>query len=176
MKKNDIALLCGLVVMIAVSRVVPHPWNITPIGAMALFSGAYVSRKFACLLPIIALLIGDLMTGLYSPLIMLFVYTGFACSSLIGRGLLNKKRSMNRLGFAVTAAAIVFYLLSNFGMWLAAYPQTVDGLVLCYINGLPFLGKSLLGDAFYSLLLFGTFEYAKYLILQSANARNITKA
>ena len=62
MKKNDIALLCGLVVMIAVSRVVPHPWNITPIGAMALFSGAYVSRKFASMRPIIALLIGDLMT------------------------------------------------------------------------------------------------------------------
>jgi Family of unknown function (DUF6580) len=169
MKKNDIVLLCGLVILVALSRVIPHPWNITPIGALALFSGAYISKRLTCLLPIVALLIGDLLMGLYSPVVMFFVYIGFGFSSLIGRSVLYKKRSINRLGIAVLSAAIVFYLFSNFGVWLFAYPQTIDGLILCYINGLPYLGKSLLGDAFYSMLLFGIFEYCKHLFADNSS-------
>jgi len=83
-------------------------------------------------------------------------------SVAIGRGLLFRERTLARLGGSVLLSALVFFLVSNFGVWLAspahAYPHTIEGLLLCYLNGLPFLGGTLAGNAFYGALLFGLVE------------------
>lgn len=172
--KKELIFIGGLVMFIAVMRFLPHPWNITPIGALALFSGAYISRNIALLIPICALILGDMAGGFYAPVVMLFVYAGFAASTLIGKFMLFRKLSVHRLGFAVISSAVMFYLLSNFGMWLHAYPTTVDGIVLCYLNGLPYLAKSLAGDAVYSILLFGGYELIRHVFSENKPVVNVS--
>ena len=176
MNKKECTLLCGLIILFAISRLIPHPWNITPIDALLIFSGAYLSRNKLYMLSVLSIIIGDIIAGFNAPLVMIFVYLGFITSAMIGNGLLKTKRSVNRLGLAVVSAAMVFYMLSNFGMWLGYYPQTVDGLLLCYLNGLPYLAKSLLGDAFYAIIIFGAFQYYLSFEAQQNNTSNNAKA
>ncbi len=145
----------------ALLRLLPHPWNITPIAPIGLFAGTWCNRRVAWLMPMIPLLIGDLITGLYNPLIMVFVYTGIALSALFGRIFLAQKRSLSRFAGAITVNALIFYLLSNFAAWLVYYPRTIAGLVECYLKAIPFLGYSLLGDSVFVALIFGTHHLAK---------------
>lgn len=157
-------LLIGLV---ALARLVPHPWNVTPAGALGLFSGAYVRGPMAWLVPAAALMIGDAVIGFYDPVTMLFVYAGGILGVSIGRYLLFRVRSLARVGGSVFLASTVFYLVSNFGVWLAspahAYPLTLEGLWLCYVNALPFFGRTLAGNAVYAALLFGLVEGMRHL-------------
>ncbi len=141
--------------LVAALRWVPHPWNVTPIGAVGLFAGAHCDRRVAWLMPLIPLAIGDALMGGYHPLVMVFVYAGFALSAVFGRLFLAEKRSALRFGGAITVNAIVFYLLSNFPVWLVYYPNTLAGLVECYAMGLPFLWKMMVGDALFVTLIFG---------------------
>lgn len=146
------------VVVIGLARLLPHPFGVTPLGAMALFSGAYIQHRYQWLLPLAALLIGDLVMGLYDGVVMLGVYAGFALCALIARYALKRGWNASKLGGIMVLNAVVFYLVSNLAMWystLSAYPMTPAGLVQCYINGLPFLAQTLLGDMLYTALIFG---------------------
>ena len=165
---NDDALSPGgqwlvllLIVGAAALRVLPHPENIAPIGALALFSGAYLSRRLFWLVPLVALFLGDLHTGLYHAGVMLAVYLGFVASTVAGRCLLHGRDSSGRIVVAVGAGALIFWLISNFGVWLFFRPQTAAALLQCYIDGLPFLGRSLIGDAVYAVLLFGGYRLVR---------------
>ena len=148
-------------VLAALLRLIPHPWNITPIGSIGLFAGTWCDRRIAWLIPLIPLFIGDAITGFYHPLIMVFVYVGFAISAVIGRVLLSQRRTLLRFGSAVTLNAVIFYLLSNFPVWLVYYPNTVAGLVECYVKGLPYLSYSMAGDAMFVSLIFGAHHLAQ---------------
>jgi hypothetical protein len=149
-----------LIVVIAFSRLVPHPLNFTPIGALGLFAGAYFVDKRAWLIPLCALLLSDFIIGFYNPVSMLFVYLGFALSVFIGRYALYEKRTAFRLGGAALSSATLFFIVSNFGTWLTGmlYPMSLSGLIECYIMAIPFYGNTLLGDIFYVAILFGTYE------------------
>lgn len=148
-------------ILAALLRLIPHPWNITPIPSIGLFAGTWCDRRIAWMMPIIPLLIGDLITGGYNPLIMVFVYTGIALSAVIGRLFLSRKRTFTRFAGAITANALIFYTLSNFPVWWAYYDHSVAGLVECYIMAIPFLGYSLLGDSIFVILIFGTHYLAQ---------------
>lgn len=150
-----------LIIVAAVLRWLPHPFNVTPVGALGLFAGAHTPLRLAWLVPITALVVGDSMGGFYHPVIMAGVYVGFLAAPLLGHWLLKSRLSLPRLGLAVGGGALLFYLLSNFGLWLSGtyYPRTLDGLVHCYINALPYLGRSLLGDMIYAGLLFGGYAW-----------------
>ena len=154
-------LVLLLILVAAALRTLPHPENIAPIGALALFSGAYLQRRVFWLAPLAALLLGDLLNGLYQASVMLAVYLGFLASTAVGRGLLHSRDSTGRIVAAVGAGALVFWLISNVGNWLAFHPQTAAALLQCYVDGLPYLGRSLAGDAFYALLLFGVYRLAR---------------
>jgi len=105
---------------------------------------------------LVPLFIGSLVFGFYDLKVMAFVFGGFALSSFAGRWFLARERNLSRFGAAVTIGASIFFIVSNFGMWLAGYyPPTLDGLVLCYLNGLPFLAQAALADAAYCFVLFG---------------------
>ena len=156
MSPRILALLAAIAVA-AVLRLVPHPPNFTPIGAIALFSGAYLHRReIAFIAPLGALLLSDLALGFYPEAI--FVYLSVAGTVLIG-GVLAKRRTVLRVGAAAIASSMVFFLVTNLGVWLVTdyYPKTLPGLVACYVAAIPFFQNTLAGDLFYSALLFGGF-------------------
>ena len=151
-----LALLSAIVVVAAL-RLVPHPPNFTPIGAMALFSGAYLGRRgLAFVAPLAALLLSDLVLGFYPELV--FVYLSVAAIVLIGWAV-SKRKTVLRVGAAALASALLFYAVTNFGVWLVMdyYPKTLAGLAACYAAAIPFFQNSLAGDLFFSGLLFGGF-------------------
>jgi hypothetical protein len=156
------ALIAGMVVLAAALRIVPHPMNFAPIGAMALFSGAYFSSKrTAVLVPLVALAAGDCFTGFHR--LVLWVYASFLVSVAIGFWL-RRKKSAARIGAATVAGAIQFFLVTNFAVWfsgIGSYSKTPVGLAGCYVRGLPLLGNTLAADAFYAALLFGGMALAE---------------
>lgn len=156
-------LALALIVIAAALRIAPHPWNFTPIGAMALFSGALVrDRRLAFAFPLLALFVGDLFVGFYKLSVMLLVYASFLLSVLIGRWL-KDHRSLGRISGATLLGAIQFFLVTNFAVWwlLNSYPKTPAGLTACYLAGLPFFWNTLAGDAFYCAVFFGAFALAE---------------
>jgi hypothetical protein len=148
-------LIVGMILFAAIMRIVPHPWNLAPVGAMALFSGAVIrNRVVAFVFPLLAMLAGDWFVGFH--ILMPVVYTSFVISTAIGFWL-RERRSAARLGGAVLLGAIQFFLITNFGVWmfLNSYPKTLAGLITCYAAGVPFFWNTLAGDVCYSVLLFG---------------------
>ena len=151
-----LVLLCAILAAAAL-RLVPHPPNFTPIGAMALFSGAYLGRRaLAFAAPLAALLLSDLVLGFYPG--MNFVYASVALTVVVGWAL-SSRRSAPRVIGAALATSVLFFVLTNFGMWLFSgfYPATFEGLVACYVAAIPFFQNSIAGDLFYTALLFGGF-------------------
>lgn len=154
-------LIAAMIVFAAIVRIVPHPWNFVPIGAMALFSGAAIrNRVLAFVFPMLALLAGDFVVGFH--VLMPVVYVSFLISIAIGFWL-RERRSVPRMGGAVLLGAIQFFLITNLAVWmfLGTYPKTLAGLVACYVAGLPFFWNTLAGDALYSTILFGTLYLAE---------------
>ena len=159
-------LALAILALAAALRVAPHPWNFTPVGAMALFSGAVVrDRRWAFLFPLLALFAGDQVGGLYQVGVLLFVYLSFSVSVLIGR-FLRGHRTILRMAAATFLGSVQFFLISNFAVWwlLDSYPRTGAGLAACYLRGLPLFGNTLAGDAFYVALFFGAFALAERLL------------
>ncbi|MGE5298026.1 MAG: DUF6580 family putative transport protein [Acidobacteriaceae bacterium] len=142
-------------------RVIPHPANFVPIGAIALFGGARLSKKQAVILPVAAMVISDFFIGFDSLASRLSVYGSFVIIGLIGMLLKNRKGIGYILGGSVLGS-IVFYLVTNFVFFHSAglYPQTLNGLVASYVNAIPFFRNSLMADALYSLIFFGAYELA----------------
>ena len=158
--------LLALVVIIAaaVLRVAPHPWNFTPIGAMALFSGALIrDRRLAFVFPLVALFVGDVFVGLYSVKIMSLVYASFLVNVAIGLWL-RDRRTVGRISVATLLCAIQFFLVSNFAIWAfgSTYPHSTAGLTACYVAAIPFFWNTLAGDAMYAALFFGGFALAEH--------------
>jgi len=156
-------LVIILILGAALLRFAPHPDNVAPIGALALFCGAYLQRQVLWLVPIGALLLGDAATGFYMPVVMVFVYLGFVASTAVGRGLLHGRDSWPRIAAATGVGALAFWTVSNLGNWLAFHPHTPDALVACYRDGLPYLLRSLAGDAVYVVALFGGYRLLRQL-------------
>jgi hypothetical protein len=152
------------VVLAALTRLAPHPPNVTPISAIALFGGAYFrSRVLAFLLPIAAMLLSDLVLGfaVYGVMSMKSQPVVYLCMLLtvgIGR-LIHPGRSATNIALATLASSLMFYLITNFAVWVFGplYPETRSGLVACYTAAIPFFSNSLIGDVFFSMVLFGGF-------------------
>lgn len=156
-----LATLIGILIVAALFRILPHPPNVAPIAAMALFAGAYFSdRKLAFILPFAALLVSDLVIGFHST--MLFVYAAFAITVVMGVWLQDRRRPLPILGAAL-GSSVLFFLVTNFGAWLShgMYPLTVEGLMAAYTAGIPFFRNSLIGDLLFVALFFGGFSLAE---------------
>lgn len=156
-------LALGIIVLAAALRIAPHPWNFTPVGAMALFSGAVTrDRRLAFFFPLPALFAGDIFIGFHK--LMPVVYASFLVSVAIGFWLRNR-RTVSRISAATLFGAIQFFLVTNFAVWAVglSYPRTGPGLLACYAAGVPFFWNTLAGDAVYAALLFGGFALAERL-------------
>ena len=159
-----LAAIFVAILVAAALRLVPHPPNFTPIGAMALFSGAYLGRKgvIAFAAPLGALLLSDLVLGFYRG--MPTVYFSVALVVIIG-WLSLQRVSPLRIGAAAIASSVLFFVVTNFGMWLSSgfYPRTLAGLEACYLAAIPFFQNTVAGDLFYATLLFGGWKVAETL-------------
>ena len=154
-------LALALITLAAALRIAPHPWNFTPVGAMALFAGAMLrDRRLAFLFPLLALFAGDLFVGFHK--LMFVVYASFLLNVAIGLWL-RDRRTIARISLATLLGAIQFFLVTNFAVWqfLSGFPHTASGLLACYVAGIPFFWNTLAGDAFYAALLFGSFALAE---------------
>jgi hypothetical protein len=157
MLKPRTEVLMAMILAAALSRLIPHPPNFAPIGALALFGGAYFSdKRLAFLVPFAAMLLSDLVLGLYGH--MEWVYGSFALIVCIGLGLQSRHRAGWIAGASLTGSTL-FFLITNFGVWAdgSLYAKGLAGLVACYVAAIPFFGNTVLGDGFYSLMLFGSF-------------------
>lgn len=155
MHKPRFAVLVGMVLAAAASRLIPHPPNFAPIAAMALFSGANFSdKRLAFGVPFAALILSDLLLGFYDGLAV--VYAAFAM--IVGLGFwLRDHRSNTTLAAATFVSAVLFFVVTNFAFWLSGvlYPRTLVGLSTCCIAALPFFWNTLLSDIFFTAVLFG---------------------
>jgi uncharacterized protein DUF6580 len=149
-------------------RVIPHPWNFAPVGAIALFSGAHFERRrFALLTPLITMFLGDtlleVVTGHGYHSLMPVIYATYALIAVIGMLLRDWRRSVPAVGGAVLASSIIFYVVTNFAVWLTSpmYAKTIAGLATCYIAAIPYFGNTLASDALFTALLFGIFAVAE---------------
>lgn len=157
----------ALVAMAAVARLLPHPPNVAPIAAMALFGGAVIGRPlFAFGVPLLALALSDLAlnaTLVGNPFAPPdpFVYGSFILIGAIGFAL-RSRRSFGTVATASVAGSMLFFLVTNFGSWAISgmYPRTPAGLGTCYAAALPFFWPTLLGDLFWAGLLFGAWALA----------------
>jgi len=158
---SRIVALLSAIVVAAVLRLVPHPANFTPIGAMALFSGAYLGRRgLAFAAPLGAMVLSDAVLGFYSG----FWITYVAVALIVAVGFLALSRvSVLRIAGAAIASSVLFFLVSNFGTWAMSgmYPHTLAGLSACYVAAVPFFQYTVAGDLFYAALLFGGFRVAE---------------
>ncbi len=152
--------LCAFVLAAALMRFLPHPPNVAPIGAMALFGGALFARKGVALAMVFtAMLLSDILLGFEPAPIVYFAFAG-----VIGIGfLLRKHRNLLRIAGASVAGSVLFFVVTNFSVWATGvlYPQTIEGLVTCFVAAIPFFHNTLLGDAFFTAVLFGGFAFAE---------------
>lgn len=163
---TEILFLAFMVGIGVLSRVIPHPWNFTAMGAMAVFSGFAVrTHKGLLFVPFLSLLISDLALGFYEGAV--WVYAGFAITMLMSVGYFRQRMDFSFKGRALSVAALslvssfVFFLITNFGAWQGnpLYAQNISGLMASYVAGLPFLFNQMGGDLFYGAMIFGVYEY-----------------
>jgi len=171
MLKPRFLLLAGMIVAAALFRLIPHPWNIAPVGAVALFGGAHVSHKrWAFAVPLVAMFASDFV--LYATryqsyqshflLTTAFTYGSFALIVCLGLWL-RSRRNIPNVAAATLAGSLTFFVMTNFGVWLCfnTYPKTLSGLYECYVAAIPFFRNTLLSDAVFVTALFGLFALAE---------------
>mgnify|MGYP003120816302 FL=1 len=153
MKIRDITIL-SLIVLAVLTRLIPHPPNVAPITAIALFGGSrFNDKKMAFLLPMLCMFISDIFLGF--SVITPFVYLSFMMISYIG---INSKKISNG---TILGSSTLFFLLTNFGVWMLGYPFTLAGLVSCYTMALPFFVNTIIGDLFFTHALSYSFSTIK---------------
>ncbi|MFA6254977.1 MAG: DUF6580 family putative transport protein [Patescibacteria group bacterium] len=162
MDKKTKLIISAILIILGVScRLLPHMWNFAPVAAIALFAGVYLGRRYAVVLPVITMLIGDLFIGFYDFKVMLAVYSSFIIIGLLG-SLIKRYKSLETVVATSLVASVLFYLVTNYAVWQFSpwYTKSFAGLIHCYTLALPFFRNSMLGDLFYTSVLFGVYEGA----------------
>lgn len=158
----------GVILFVAVSRLLPHLPNFTPLAAIALFGGAYLlNKKMAYFFTFAALLVSDVLVNsllyndnnflnyLAQPYVWA-VYFSFGLTVFMGTSIQNNINIKN-IGFFSISSSLLFWLITNFACWPnnPLYTQDASGLINCYVAALPYLGN-VVGDLFYNTILFGS--------------------
>ena len=150
--KKETVLISFIIVAILV-RLIPHPPNVAPITAVALFAGTHFSSKhWAVLMPILAMLITDTFLGFF--MITPVVYLAFV--GIIALGFVIKKMNIG----SVLLSSLLFFTVTNLGVWFLYYPLTTEGFITCFNLAIPFFGYSIIGDLFFSATLIFGYRFA----------------
>jgi hypothetical protein len=144
-----------LLILGIASRLVIHVPNFTPVLALALFGGVYLSPRRAVVMPLVLMMVSDLVIGGHNTI--LFTWGSVALISLLGFSIRSRKSFRNIAGMSVLSA-ILFFVVTNIGVWLMMYPQTASGLQLCFLAAVPFFRDTLVSTLVYSFALFTGYE------------------
>lgn len=164
-KEDGSAIWYGVIAVLLIlgisARLLPHPANFAPIGAIAMFSALYVPRRFALVVPVIALFISDIVIGLYDWRIMVAVYGSSLVMGVFGL-IACRRRSVTRVLGYTLLGSLAFFFITNAAVWLfgTMYPHTLSGLMESYVMAIPFFRNSIAGDIFYTAILVGAAEGA----------------
>lgn len=152
-------LALGLVVIGIVSRVIFHEHNFTPALAIALFAGCFLSKRQAIIVPVVLFIIADCIIGFHKTIF--FTWGSVALIAWIGMSL-REDRTWVKTAIGTLAAAVLFFVVTNFGVWLLyeTYPKTLAGLVECYVAAIPFFRNTFVSTFLYAFVLFGGYEWA----------------
>jgi len=157
-------IICGILLRFAF-----HAPNFTPVAAIALFSGVYLGRKYAFIVPLTLMIVSDLFLGMHN--VVIFTWGGFVLTTALGLWLKNRKTILG-VASASVISSLLFYIVSNFGVWLMGwYPRTLAGLLDCYIMAIPFLRNFTLATLIYSGIFFGLYELTARLAKDSKFSR-----
>jgi hypothetical protein len=151
-------LVAGLIILGVVARLAPHPWNVTPVMAIALFGGTYLSKRWAILLPLGIVAISDLLIEWHTT--VPFTWGAFLLTGMLAWWI-RRDPSAVRIAASALTGSVLFFLITNLGVWLVGelYPRTADGLWQCYLAAIPFFRSTLLGDLVYTAALFGGYAW-----------------
>jgi hypothetical protein len=158
---KQILVVGAIVLLLAASRLLKHPYNFTPITAMSIFAGCYLRKRWGLVFPLGAMLVSDYFIGFYDWKLMAAVYAGIGISFYVGWHL-RKKIRWYRIFLAALISSLFFFVISNFAVWIfyAWYPHTLAGFIQCFVAALPFFKNSLAGDLIYTGAIFGAYELA----------------
>ena len=157
MKKSHVATVISMIVIAGIMRCVPHLPNFAPTVALALFGAVHLKNRWAALGIVWAsMLIGDVFLGFHAAMWATYLGLGLI---VLGGSLSSVPTKTSAIFGMTLASSTVFFLVSNFGVWVSAglYPHSFGGLVWCYTMAIPFFGYAVLGDLFYAGLMFGVY-------------------
>ncbi len=175
--KENLWVVIVIICVAIITRVIPHYPNFTALGAAALFGGAYLSRKYGILVPIIALFLSDLLLNnliyakqfphKYDGFIVLQTQTLWSYGALLlivfmGSRFIREGKILSLVGTSF-GASVVFFLITNFAVWLGStrYPDSLSGLFMSYGAGIPFFWNTVAGDLLFVAVFFGGYEIVK---------------
>lgn len=148
-----IFLAVTTIIVLSLFRLIPHPPNFTPILAISVFAGIkFKDNLFSYLVPVFAMLVSDAIIGFHSG--MIIIYSAIVLSAFVSR-------RFNTINTSVLGSCILFFLITNFQVWLMSpsYSKSLTGILECYTLGIPFFGMTLLSTFFYSYILFYSFTF-----------------
>jgi hypothetical protein len=170
LKSNSIFML---VVLAVFSRLLPHPWNWTAVGAASIFAGLrFENRLVAVLVPLVSLMVSDWILGFHET--MFWTWGAFAAMTLLAKeakSFISPESSRASELLLASMASVFFFVVVNFGFWLQSgfYPMSANGLFLAYVAGLPFLSSQIAGDIFFMGVLLG----AEWIMFSASRRRSL---
>ncbi|MCX6275511.1 MAG: hypothetical protein NTV09_09925 [Bacteroidetes bacterium] len=171
MNSKKLLTIAALILFAVISRLIPHPFNFTAIGALALFCGSvFTNKKLAFVVPALAMLATDAMIGFHASMIP--VYLCFSFAVLIGIKMI-KEINLITVPTASIISSIVFFLVTNLPFWYAdmsLYPLSWQGTMESYTAALPFFANQMAGDLFYSATFFGAYVVLRQKYFAPANS------
>lgn len=173
MNKNKLYMVLFTILVVSLSRILPHPPNFTAVGAVAIFGGSLFSKTYkSILIPLISIFLSDIIINntLYSSYYegftffsegSLVVYASIILMSVIGHSFI--KMNVIRITSVVTLSTLLFFILTNFAVWYGSpmYSKDISGLLSCYTMAIPFGLNSLIGNLTFSGILFGVYNYTR---------------
>jgi len=171
----------ALILFAALSRLLPHPMNFAPVTAIALFAGVYLNKKYAFIIPILALVISDAIIGFY-PYVM-WIYGTMLLIALVGLWLKSHiqnagaGKKISYIAATTLVSSIIFFIVTNFGVWTSGmfYEMNFSGLMQCYTMAIPFFRNSLLGDIVYVGVMFGVYELVTKTVKKDSLQQSVIK-
>tara|TARA_B100000131_G_C18010469_1_gene570273 strand:- start:405 stop:905 length:501 start_codon:yes stop_codon:yes gene_type:complete len=155
-------LIIPIIIFAALSRLIPHPPNFTPIIAMCLFGGAYLKNyRLSILIILSVMILSDFILGFHK--IVPWVYMAMILITLIGV-ILRKNINMINCILSFFSASLVFFFISNLGVWFIGYEKSISGFVNCYIMAIPFLHNTLISTFMYGIIMFGGYKILKNIL------------
>jgi hypothetical protein len=154
---SDLLLVALLIGFDVAARLLPHAPGVWPFAASALFAGRMLRvPALAVIVPVAAAVLSNTMLAGDDWRITAVVYAAIALPALAGM-LTRHYRGALPVIVAMVSCSLIFFAATNFAVWLFSgmYSLDMPGLTKCYVLALPFLDRTVIGDLFWTAVLFG---------------------